>query len=647
MDLKLAKDLVQIRQFEESLLDLFAQGRLHGTVHTCIGQELVATAVSGQLQKSDWVFSNHRCHGHYLAWNHDRAGLLAEIMGRSSGVCAGRGGSQHICRDQFLSNGVQGGGVPIAAGCAMALRGVGGNRSIAVAFIGDGTLGEGVLYETLNLAAKWSLPLLIVIERNGYAQSTRTTETIAGAIGPRFQAFGWKHWEASIWNQEDLHKSARAAIEHVRASSEPVAISIECYRLKAHSKGDDNRSKQEIEDALARDPLTLFSKANPSEYARISEESRIQLSTILHEIESSATDTRSPRLGPNTPPEVLPLQWAMVDQQNGGGQRVLERLRTGLRELLSSDGRVILLGEDIEDPYGGAFKVTKGLSTAFPGRVRNTPISEAAIVGLGNGLALAGRRPVVEIMFGDFITLAADQLINQASKFAYMYNNQVSVPVVVRTPMGGKRGYGATHSQSLERHFFGTPGLTIVCVNSVLDPADLLRRVHQVSIGPCLFIENKLTYSSVVHHRSPDGRHWEFDNRPFPTLRLSAGDQIDVTLVTYGGMLDECEEAARIAFEEHEIAVEILVPTCIYPLDHTPLIDSVRRSGRLLTVEEGQGFSGFGSEVVARCTENGLAAVARRICAAPHPIPCARDQECNALPGTDEVLRALRSMLNR
>jgi len=318
-----------------------------------------------------------------------------------------------------------------------------------------------------------------------------------------------------------------------------------------------------------------------------------------------------------------------------------------LKKLLEKDGRVVLMGEDTEDPYGGAFKATRGLSEAFPGRVINTPISEAAITGFGNGLALAGYRPVVEIMFGDFVMLAADQLVNQGSKFSYMYNGQASVPLIVRAAMGGKRGYGATHSQSLEKHFFGTPGLSIAAVNSVYDPELLLEHIHATLDHPCLLIENKLLYSLPVHQQAPDGRRWLVNDAYFPTLKLPIPGGADLTIVTYGGMLEEVEAAIKEAFLEDEIQAEVLVPTMIYPLDMSPIVESVSQTGRLLVVEEGQGFSGFGAEVVTACLERlgGRPIKAARVYAEPHPIPCSRDLEKLALPGVSEIRKRISSLV--
>jgi 2-oxoisovalerate dehydrogenase E1 component len=650
MDKDLFKRAAIIRHFEERLLSLFSEGKLSGTVHTCIGQEMCAVAVMDQVQPRDWVFSNHRCHGHYLARTADVSGLLAEIMGLPSGICAGRGGSQHICRDQFLSNGVQGGGVPIAAGCAMALARDPASTHIAVAFIGDGTLGEGVLYEALNLAGKMMVPLLLVLEHNGYAQSTSTARTISGSIRHRFEAFGWRFWESSIWQENALFSTAREAVQYVRSERAPAALCIECYRLKAHSKGDDDRDAAEIKAYLDRDPITIFECAQPDAAAVAHKECQEIINAALADIEAGKLDDNTSNLAidtENSPVSQLPQgnTWTHVPAHSN---RVVERIRHGLRDLLATDPRVVLLGEDLEDPYGGAFKATRGLSTDFPGRVMNTPISEAAVVGFGSGLALAGFRPIAEIMFGDFILLAADQIINQASKFEYMYNGQVRVPLLIRAPMGGRRGYGATHSQSVEKHLLGVPGLTVIAANAMIDPALLLKQIHTLLDSPCVLIENKLLYTEQMRCMAADRRPWLQNDAPFPTLKLDAQGRGDLTIVAYGEMAGHVEAAVKRAFEEEEILAEVIIPTQIHPLDTAPIIESVGRTGRVLVAEEGQGFAGFGAEVLAVCAQRASRPVsASRVFAAPHPIPCSRELEMHALPDASSIFNEILRLVKR
>ena len=243
-----------IRQFESRLLELFSQGKLFGTTHTYVGQEAVAVSAISQLSDSDIVFSNHRCHGHYLAKEDDPKGLLSEIMGKEGGVCAGRGGSQHLCKNNFFSNGIQGGYLPNALGMAFAEK-YRGTENIVVAFIGDGTLGEGTVYETLNLASLWKVPLLIVIENNRYAQTTPIEQNLAGSIAGRVKAFGIEYGEIESNNISELYPRFEKIIKKIRLIKEPHVEVVNTYRLNAHSKGDDFRDQKEIDMWKDRDPL--------------------------------------------------------------------------------------------------------------------------------------------------------------------------------------------------------------------------------------------------------------------------------------------------------------------------------------------------------------------------------------------------------
>ena len=257
-ELGLYQRAITIRSVEQKLLDLFAEGKLVGTVHTCIGQEFTGIAVCSALRPGDLVYSNHRCHGHFLSFTDDVTGLLGEVMGKPGGVCGGRGGSQHLCSKGFYSNGIQGGIVPVAAGLAMTLK-LRKPGYIGVVFIGDGTLGEGVIYETMNIASKWQLPLLIVLENNLYAQSTSQTQTLAGDICARAAAFGIETTHEQHMRSSATHADgeARASIE-CEAESRPHFLCIDTARLMAHSKGDDNRDKREVEQYWTKDPIKKF-----------------------------------------------------------------------------------------------------------------------------------------------------------------------------------------------------------------------------------------------------------------------------------------------------------------------------------------------------------------------------------------------------
>jgi pyruvate/2-oxoglutarate/acetoin dehydrogenase E1 component len=323
---------------------------------------------------------------------------------------------------------------------------------------------------------------------------------------------------------------------------------------------------------------------------------------------------------------------------------------------MTDDEGVYLLGEDILDPYGGAFRVTKGLSTAFSARVITTPVSEASITGLATGMAMRGLRPILEIMFGDFLTLCSDQIINSACKFSWMYNNQVTVPLVIRTAMGGRRGYGPTHSQTLEALFLNVPGLTMVAPSHFHDPGQLLRAAVLNIDTPVLFIEGKLLYPQRL--QLPDGKnrvgHFFAKNlvnhsRDFPTVLLSLAEDgpPDVTLIVYGTMATLAAEAAFNLFMQEEIVVEIVIPSLIKPLPLSDILPSVRNSTRTVIAEEGVRYSGWGAELASRIQESTFDILTKpiaRIGAWETPIPSSRPLEDQVLAQVEDIEEAIREI---
>jgi pyruvate/2-oxoglutarate/acetoin dehydrogenase E1 component len=338
------------------------------------------------------------------------------------------------------------------------------------------------------------------------------------------------------------------------------------------------------------------------------------------------------------------------------GLTYLASLRNALHALLGQDPHALVLGEDILDPYGGAFKVTQGLSTAFPGRVFTTPISEAALVGLAVGLALRGFHPVAEIMFGDFITLAADQLINHAAKYGPMYNGRVSIPLVVRTPMGGGRGYGPTHSQSLERLFFGLPGLTLLAPSHLHDPGALLQAAVALR-SPVLFVEHKLLYPHplLLAPAPPLHRTITPDAHGHPVAALAnygpdaVADAVpDVVIAAYGGLSRLLVLlVSRLAAEE--INALALFPACLSPFDPAPIARAVAAGAghKLLIVEESPAAFGWGAEVAAAVYAQVAGAQISRLGAQPTVIPAARPLEDAVLLTEQAITAALLDLLRR
>ncbi|SFR28066.1 pyruvate dehydrogenase E1 component alpha subunit [Lentzea waywayandensis] len=274
--------LLLIRHFELRLLDLFTAGQLHGTTHTCLGQEYVPVALQPLLSTVDFVFSNHRGHGHYLARYSDPVGLLAEIMGRAGAVCHGVGGSQHILRDGYLSTGVQGQSLPVAAGVAMHLR-----RSrpgaLALAYVGDGTWGEGAVYEALNMAALWRLPLLVVVEHNGIAQSTPTSAQLAGTIAGRAAAFGIPHHRTESVDVNVIRAELGPLVARVRTECVPLVVEFATHRLGPHSKGDDSRPPEVIEHARRHDWYARYREAFPERFAEADARAAARIAAVADE----------------------------------------------------------------------------------------------------------------------------------------------------------------------------------------------------------------------------------------------------------------------------------------------------------------------------------------------------------------------------
>ena len=325
-------------------------------------------------------------------------------------------------------------------------------------------------------------------------------------------------------------------------------------------------------------------------------------------------------------------------------------LGAALRDLLAGDPRVVLLGEDIVDPYGGAFKVTRGLSSEFPERVRATPISEGAIAGVSAGLALSGYRPIAEIMFGDFLALCFDQIVNHIAKYGPMYDGGASCPVVIRTPSGGGRAYGPTHSQSLEKHFMGVPNLRVVAASLQHDPRAVLADLVG-GAAPALHIEHKLLYplepangDSVLVAQPGDA------GTGLPTVALRAVDREDcaATVVAYGYQAELARRVLeRLAIEE-EIFAELLVPAQIAPLDWAPLEASASVTGRMLTVEEGTARHSWGSEVAAVMGRRLFGRLRRPVevlASAPEVIPGAPAREAEVLVGERAIETAIREVV--
>ncbi len=643
--LALYRAMLRIRRFEETLGQLVAQGRIGGTTHLCAGQEAVPVGVSQHLTPADLVVSTHRGHGHLLAKGGDPFRMFAEFAGKQAGYCEGKGGSQHTAvpaLGHMGSNGITGGGLPIGAGLALAQQMLGTGRCV-VAYLGDGAATTGNFHETMNVAALWRLPLVFVLENNGYAMSTPVERAAACASFVEW-AERYRGMVAAKVDGNDVVLVAEAVaplLERARRGEGPALLECTTYRHFGHSKSDPcaYRTRAEEQSWRARDPLLVLAERG----ALTAEERDLAEAEIGAEIAAAAERALQAEPGD----EAVAL--AHIDLPTIPGEHphnkvrgtlsLTEALRETLAEEMERDARVVLIGEDL-GVYGGAFGVTRGLVQKFGAqRVRETPICENTLVGLATGAAVGGLRPVVELMFGDFVTCCMDALVNHAAKLRYMYAGQVQVPLTLRMPIGRRNGYGATHSQSLEGWFLHVPGLAVVCPATVADAVGLLRTAIRTD-APVIFLEPKLLYP--VRGPVPAGDYVV----PLGKARLDRVGR-DLTLFTYGQALPLCQQAAdELAAQGHSL--EIIDLRSLAPLDLETCVASLHKTGRGLCVQEACEIGGVADVLLAALQQRAfgvLHAPLEKVACRMVPVPASPALEAIVMPSVGRVVAAAHRLL--
>lgn len=313
-----------------------------------------------------------------------------------------------------------------------------------------------------------------------------------------------------------------------------------------------------------------------------------------------------------------------------------ESLIQGLETLLEHP-KCFLLGEDIADPYGGAYAITKGMSVKFPGKIINTPMSEQGFTGMGVGMALAGYRPIIEIMFGDFSTLIMDQILNHASKFVEGFEKKLHL--VVRDPMGGYRGYGATHSQSLEKLYTGLPNIAVISPSVLHAPGDLLVKSMELGL-PVIFVENKLDYTRRLFKAEKISAAFEIKNHgeDFPIAEAQFPDEIpEVTIISYGGMVSPLLEMMHDLYMEEEVATRLLDVSSLSPMNFAMIRELTTGCDKILTVEEGHIPFGIGDAIISNLAQSGEIQRYKCVGASQHIIGTSKEAEKIALPQTESI----------
>jgi 2-oxoisovalerate dehydrogenase E1 component len=638
--------MLLIRGFEQRVAALYRDGEVPGFVHLSIGQEAAAVGACWPLRPTDVITSTHRGHGHCLAKGLDPLGMFAELMGRDQGTNRGRGGSMHIADPKlgiFGANGIVAAGVPIAAGAAAAaqLRADGG---VAVAFFGDGAPAQGAFHEAVNLAAVWRLPVVFFCENNGYAEFSPAATQHVASLAQRAAGYGVE-WVGVDGNDVVATAGVMAdVVASVRMGTGPVIVEAATYRWHGHYEGDPERyrSPEEVKEWEGRDPLPAH-EHRLRDAGVSDDEIKALESSVAEELDGAVEAAR--RLEEPAPstltdfvvrarpsvPEPAPVS------DDGPVFRTMDAIRTALEAELVADDRVFIAGIDV-GAGGNVFGLMRGLHDQFGDRVRDTPISETAILGLGVGAAMAGMRPVVEVMYLDFLGVCFDQLLNQAAKLPFMTGGAARMGLTVRTQFGAGRSSGSQHSQSLEALLAHIPGLSVVMPSTPADTYGLLRAAIQ-DPNPVVFIENRLLYGMKGPQPPPDH---------LVPIGVSSvvRSGTDVTVVSVSRMVHEAVAAAE-SLAADGISAEVIDLRTVAPLDMAPILESVAKTSRLLIAHEAVVPFGIGAEIAAVVSREAfwdLDAPIERVGAAPTPPPYAPPLERAWLPDREDIAAAIRRL---
>lgn len=692
---RMLENLLVIRQFEERILDLFKAGCVHGPAHSSIGQEGGAVGAMSALSSGDKINATHRAHHQFLAkfLNHvaskgrdPRASQftpemddvvyrsMAEIMGLTPGYCGGRGGSMHMRWDEagvLGTNAIVGGNPPQAAGYALAEK-FKKSGNIAVTFFGDGATAQGSVYEAMNLAALYDLPIVFFIENNLYGVSTHVRETTRETrLSARGLGLGIPSAEVDGMNAMSVRKALQWAREEIAAKGGPVIVEAKTYRY-FHQHGPMKgsafgyREKDEEQSWIDRDPLKTF----PEMLIRLGVIDKATLSTMQARAKASV-DSASGRLTETEPgtnllrvrPSLWPnpkeadigirgdlselkgkrfLEATDVDPKHAREIKFIEAIPLAQLHAMERDPNVIILGEDVHRLKGGTVGATKGILETFPDRLIGTPICENGFSGLALGAAVNGMRPVVEFMYADFVLVAADQLFNQIAKMRHMFGGIHKTPLIVRTRVAGGHGYGSQHSMDPSGLFALYPGWRIVAPTNPFDYIGLFNSAVQCD-DPVVFIECQTLYQTPGLIPDDDLDYCV----PFGKARI-ARPGAACTVVTCANMVPISIEAA----EKAGIDAEVIDLRTLDPLslDWATIEASVKKTNRMIVVEQTARGPSLGARIVQEAQEklfDWLDHEILRVTGAQAAPVVSKVLEKAALAGVDDVIAGLHALTGR
>jgi 2-oxoisovalerate dehydrogenase E1 component len=629
--LHLYEQLVKPRLIEEKMLNLLRQGRI-SKWFSGIGQEGISVGAACALLPDEVIFTMHRNLGVFTARNLPLDRMFCQWQGKRLGYTKARDRSFHF---GALEHGIVGmishlgPQLSLAAGVSMAHK-LNGQGRVSLAFTGEGATSQGEFHEALNVASVWKLPVIFLIENNGYGLSTRPNEQYACTdLVDRAVGYGMRSAKIDGNNILEVYTTIKKIAEELRENPEPFLLECITFRMRGHEEASGTKYvPQELMDEWAqKDPIDNFEKWLLQAGILAETHQKSFKENYKKEIQA-AVDVMfaEPEPEPDTAEELAdvyaPAPAAVAPTNPEKEIRFIDALSDGMREAMRRHPKLVLMGQDIAD-YGGVFKITQGFMEEFgKDRVRNTPLCESAIVGIGLGLSMGGYKSMVEMQFADFVTCGFNQIINNLAKLHWRWGQ--TADVVIRMPTGGGTGAGPFHSQSNEAWFAHTPGLKVVYPSTPADAKGLLLAAFE-DPNPVMFFEHKALYRSASG-QVPEG---------FYTIEIGKARQVrqgrDVSILTYGLGVRWAEQLA----DELGLDADIVDLRSLVPLDYQAIEDSVKRTHRVLILHEDTMFGGIGGEIAAWISEHlfeHLDAPVMRAASLDTPVPFAIPLEQNFFP---------------
>ncbi len=644
--------MIRVRMFEDKCAELYTQEKIRGFLHLYDGEEAIATGVIPVLTPDDRIVATYREHGHALLRGVPMKAVMAEMYGKRQGCSGGRGGSMHLfdAKTNFYGgNAIVGGGLPLAVGLALADR-MRREKRVTACFFGEGAVAEGEFHESMNLAALWGLPVLFVCENNRYAMGT-ALDLSESETDIHAKAAVFKIAAEAIDGMDvvAVEAAARRAIHAIHETGKPYFLECRTFRFRRAldvrrpalpQQGGSRGLAQERPDR-ALPGLAPGQQADPPGRHRENRGRRPRRDR------GSRRLRRGRHLGAGRGPDPACLRGGgpMTDASPAAAPSAeityREAVKQAIRDAMSRDERVFLMGEDV-GRYGGCYAVSKGLLDEFgPERIRDTPLSESGFTGAGIGAAMAGMRPIVELMTVNFSLLALDQILNSAATVRHMSGGQFGVPLVIRMATGAGRQLAAQHSHSLEGWYAHIPGIKVLAPATIEDARGMLWTALE-DPDPVLIFENVMLYN-MTGSLIPDAGPVEISRA---AVRRPGKD---VSLITYGGSLWKTLDAAA-ELAKGGIEAEVVDLRSLRPLDDATIMASVAKTRHAVVIDEGWRSGSLSAEISARIMEQAfwsLDAPVGRVCSAEVPIPYPSHLEQAAIPQAPAIVAAARAALGR